>query len=46
MHPETRKALIQIIGIHLRNVAAISGSFQESMYDPIDPEGTRGRDVN
>lgn len=46
MPKEMRKAMMQIVSAHLRNVSVISSTFQLSMYDPIDPEGNKGRDLN
>lgn len=46
MDPEMRKALLQVVSVHLKNVAAISTSFQLSIFDPVDPDGTKGKDLN
>lgn len=43
---ETRKVLMQVVGAHMNNMAIISSRFQLSMYDPLDPKGTKSRDLN
>lgn len=42
----TRKTLLQLIGVHLKNVASLGISLQESMHDPLDPDGTKGKELN
>ena len=46
MPTELRKALLQTTGIHLQNVAHVSTAFQMSLFDPVDPDGTKARDLN
>lgn len=46
MDPEMRRTLMQLTGAHMQNVSALSAALQMSMYDPIDPDGSKGRDLN
>src|SRR5690606_456504 len=46
MDPELRKAMMQLTGAHLQNVSTISHALQASLFDPMDPDGTKGRDLN
>lgn len=46
MNPDMRNTLMQVIGVHLRNVSSVSAAFQASLFDPIDPDNTKGKRVN
>lgn len=46
MDPELRSSMMHVVSAHLNNLSHISTAFQLSIYDPIDPDGTQGRDLN
>lgn len=46
MPDPVRKALRQVIGAHLQNVAMLSHALQNCVMDPLDPEGTRLLDLH
>lgn len=46
LDPEVADTIRQIIEVHLQNLRMVSMLFQDSLYDHIDPDGTRGRPVN
>lgn len=46
MPKDMRSALMHVVSAHIQNVSHVSAALQMSIYDPIDPDGTKGRDLN
>lgn len=43
---DLRKALMQVVDVHLQNVAVISATFQLSIHDPSNPDIHKDRELN
>lgn len=46
LDPELRQSAMHIVSAHINNLSHVSAALQMSIYDPIDPNGTKGRDLN